>query len=242
MEPRPCGGVFFLDMKLLSILFAVLISIGLLGAVILKQHPVPDSILPWAPLSIDHEINLLSEYKISKFKNDALNCAEFLSNSDVEFTSLADRQAGTCELENQVQISQSLYPYSNPLTGQCALMAAVAIWEKQVVQTLARKHFDNDVAQIQHYGIFSCRNIRGSSSRRSQHASANAIDIAGFRLKNGVQISVLKDWGKDSEKGQFLKEMRDQSCSVFKGVLGPDYNKLHADHFHLDLGPYNICQ
>jgi hypothetical protein len=34
---------------------------------------------------------------------------------------------------------------------------------------------------------------------------------------------------------------RDAACAYFRAVLGPHYNKLHANHCHLDMGPYRIC-
>jgi hypothetical protein len=81
-----------------------------------------------------------------------------------------------------------------------------------------------------------------AGGRRSQHATANAIDIAGFRLADGRSISVLADWGKPTAEGQFLAAARDEACSLFNIVLSPRYNELHANHFHLDLGGFHMCR
>ena len=40
----------------------------------------------------------------------------------------------------------------------------------------------------------------------------------------------------------FTRELRDGACGLFNGVLGPDYNAAHRDHFHLDNGPFRICR
>ncbi|MDP1565718.1 MAG: extensin family protein [Polaromonas sp.] len=83
---------------------------------------------------------------------------------------------------------------------------------------------------------------------RSQHATADALDIAGFTLANGRSISVLRQWQADeaaavaAPDALFLKEAHRGACRYFKGVLGPDYNAAHKDHFHLETGGYGICR
>jgi hypothetical protein len=34
----------------------------------------------------------------------------------------------------------------------------------------------------------------------------------------------------------------DGGCRLFRGMLSPDYNDAHRDHFHLDMGPYILCR
>ncbi|MBU2033606.1 MAG: extensin family protein, partial [Alphaproteobacteria bacterium] len=71
----------------------------------------------------------------------------------------------------------------------------------------------------------------------SEHATGNAVDIAGFVLADGTRISVLADWDDEGDKGAFLRRVRDGACDSFATVLSPDYNAAHADHFHLDMSP-----
>jgi hypothetical protein len=68
----------------------------------------------------------------------------------------------------------------------------------------------------------------------SEHARANAVDIAGFRLEDGTRISVAADWNDKGGKGRFLHQVRDGACRLFATVLSPDYNAAHHDHLHLD--------
>ena len=79
------------------------------------------------------------------------------------------------------------------------------------------------------------------AGRWSEHATGDAVDIAGFRLADGTEVMVKEELGKDRSKGRFLKKVRDKTCSLFSTTLSPDYNKLHADHFHLDMGFATIC-
>ncbi|MFV0643840.1 MAG: extensin family protein, partial [Sphingomonadaceae bacterium] len=89
---------------------------------------------------------------------------------------------------------------------------------------------------------YSCRNVAGSA-KRSAHARAAAIDVSGFVLKDGRHISVLKDWnGGTREEKQFLRTVQDSACKRFGTVLGPDYNKAHHDHFHLEQGDGSFCR
>jgi hypothetical protein len=71
---------------------------------------------------------------------------------------------------------------------------------------------------------------------------ANALDIAGFVLIDGRRVSVARDWPGDADEARFLRAVHQGACRFFNGVLGPDYNLAHADHLHLDRGPYRICR
>ncbi len=111
------------------------------------------------------------------------------------------------------------------------------MWEWNVVQPAALRHFGERVTRIDHLGSYNCRRLYGrESGDYSEHATADAVDIAGFRLSDGKRISVLNDWkeGDDPATAAFLREVRDGACDLFSTVLSPDYNAAHADHFHLD--------
>jgi len=86
------------------------------------------------------------------------------------------------------------------------------------------------------------RTSRGTSGRMSQHATANAFDIAGFELADGRRINLLSHWNGDGPEAAFLRQVRDGLCEWFNVTLSPDYNALHADHFHVDMGPFLSCR
>ena len=115
----------------------------------------------------------------------------------------------------------------------CPVAAALAMWEWNVVQPAAERRFHSRVDTVAHFGSYNCRPIAGEATW-SEHATADAIDIAGFRLANGTRITVARDWrGKDA-KAAFLRDVRNGACKVFATVLSPDYNAAHHDHLHLD--------
>ncbi|MET0248315.1 MAG: extensin family protein, partial [Sphingobium sp.] len=81
----------------------------------------------------------------------------------------------------------------------------------------------------------SCRRLYGRSEGDfSEHATANAIDIAAFTLADGRRISVVTDWTGEGKDAAFLRAVRDGACDLFSTVLSPDYNAAHRDHLHLD--------
>lgn len=147
-----------------------------------------------------------------------------------------------CGLEVAVRPLRSQVPYNRPFDVTCGMMAAL-YWYEAELQRLAREHLGTTVARIDQLGTYACRNVNGArTGRRSRHATANAIDLAGFRLADGRTVSILKDRGKDTPQGRFLAEARDEACRFFNVVLSPDHNAPHASHFHLDLGGFRMCR
>ncbi len=106
----------------------------------------------------------------------------------------------------------------------------------------AEARFGARATEVQHYGSFACRNIyHRKNARRSEHATAEALDVAAFRLADGRRISVLDDWGDDDAAGDFLHEAQSGACGLFGTVLGPEYNAAHANHFHLGMRGVSVC-
>lgn len=85
---------------------------------------------------------------------------------------------------------------------------------------------------VAHYTCRTRNSRRGA--RISEHGKGNAIDVAGFRLAGGGEISVLRDWGK-GKAGQALSRIRRAACGPFGVVLGPGSDRFHRDHFHVDV-------
>lgn len=97
--------------------------------------------------------------------------------------------------------------------------------------------------EILHYGTYNCRVIAGTSTL-SNHAEGRAIDIAGFVLDDGAELTVLADWEDGvsmpaTPEGQWLREFTDTlwETMTWNIILTPEYNADHDDHFHVDLTP-----
>ncbi len=193
------------------------------------------------PLDLTDKPTFVTEWKLQFANTD--QCYAALQNAGVEIERLPDEVKGPgCEFEGVGRLDQSLATWGKDVTLTCPMLAGVALWERHALQPLAQEMLGSRVAQVRHYGTYSCRNINNErNGRRSEHATANAFDIAGFVLANGEEVSVLRDWGKRSPKGRFLDRIHDRACDHFNAVLGPDYNTLHRDHFHFDQGSYETC-
>jgi hypothetical protein len=125
----------------------------------------------------------------------------------------------------------------------CPQALAYAFWTAHDVRPAARAELGSTVVRVDHYGTYACRNVYGrATGMRSEHATANALDVAGFRLSDGRRISVARDFRDAGPEGRFLRRARDGACRWFRAVLGPDYNAAHRDHFHLDRGRYAACR
>lgn len=125
----------------------------------------------------------------------------------------------------------------------CRLAAGYVLWERRVLRPAARELLAADVAAVEHYGAYACRRIYGGvDGRVSQHATADALDVAAVRLRDGRRISIARDWPGEDAEARFLRRIRDGACGPFRAVLSPDYNVAHRDHLHLDQGAYRVCR
>lgn len=195
--------------------------------------------LPWTPLDLGQPVGLFTGRKLTGLTGDAAACRSLLTQAGVRFTALPARRDGQCGYQDAVRLtdggarSTALSPAN--LGISCPVAAALAMWEWNVLVPAARRHFDARVARIDHYGSYSCRRLYGREGGAwSEHSTADAIDIAGFRLSDGTRISLARDWQGGGTKAAFLREVRDGACRLFATVLSPDYNAAHRDHFHLD--------
>ena len=114
-------------------------------------------------------------------------------------------------------------------------MKALEAWRTKSVEPAAIEIFGSGLERIEHLGAYSCRRTYGSEDGPwSEHATANAIDIAAFVLEDGRRISLASGWDGVGDEARFLRKVHDAACDWFATVLSPDYNAAHADHFHLD--------
>ncbi len=203
---------------------------------------IPAKWNPWAPLDIREAPTLLTPFKLKRLQQDRLLCEQALKTSDLDYVSVPDStpQAG-CPVENAVRISRSAVSFNGAFLATCPLAAAYALFERHGLQPAAQQTFGQPVVRIDHFGSFACRNI-ARSNRRSQHASANALDLASFHLQDGTRITVARDWAGDDDKARFLRKVKAAACDAFRVTLSPEYNAAHHDHFHVDMGGFGMCR
>lgn len=228
-----------------------LILLAIISAIIVSKPwlYLPPEWNPWAPLSIAHPMTMVSKWKLSRLQDSSQQCLAVLDTAPenaIEYVALQDyTPVAGCPLTNVVRVSKTGVSFNSTFTVTCPLAVAWVMFERQQLQPLANKHLGSSLAQIEHYGSFACRNIyHREDARRSQHASANAFDVAGFTFADGTRVSVLRDWDNHTTpvKSAFLKEVHSRACRYFGTVLGPDYNQPHENHFHFDGSGFGFCR
>lgn len=130
----------------------------------------------------------------------AEECRALLGPLDAEVEHVAPFRAGLCGAPAPVMlrrlgISQKVDVQPAALTN-CRVVAGLSDWVEETLQPAAREAFGSPVVRIVGASSYVCRNRYNKPDERiSEHAFANAIDIAGFVLADGRRIDVKTAWG-----------------------------------------------
>jgi hypothetical protein len=87
---------------------------------------------------------------------------------------------------------------SPPAVLNCAMVASLHAWVEKTLQPTAREALGTSIARLRNASGYVCRARNGhplGTDRLSEHALANAIDIAGFVTADGRTIDVVRSWG-----------------------------------------------
>lgn len=221
-------------LRRLVLLAGVLVLLGLAYAW-LRQRPQD---LPWTRLDLAQPAGLFTGRKLAALTRDRAQCMALLDRAGVDHVGMEPGGANQCRYADAVRLrpdADSIALIPAAVAPSCPVVAAFRLWEWQVVQPAAQRLYGQPVRSIRHFGSYSCRRIYGRRQGDfSEHATADAIDIAAFVLEDGQQVSVLNDWKGEGKAAEFLRAVRDGACGLFSTVLSPDYNAAHRDHFHLD--------
>ncbi len=172
----------------------------------------------------------------------ARQCFSRLSKANVRFSPLPNRNfGGGCSQIDSIKLLDVGADVTNLGPVRCELAAHFAAWTEYAVKRAARKYLGSELERIETMGSYSCRNIAGSS-RLSQHAHANAIDVSGFVPADGRRITVENHWRSGGAKRKFFAAIHGSACKRFGTVLSPNYNAAHRDHFHFDMSGNGFCR
>ncbi len=159
-------------------------------------------------------------------------------------------RSSSCQIANPIEVSgfnSGSIAFKPAATLNCQVTEAFARWIKGDLQSAARLRYLSGVRTIYNAGGYSCRTMNHRrGARMSEHSRGNAIDVTRIILNNGKDITVRRPgFFAFREKG-LLNSVRSDACSYFTTVLGPGYNREHADHFHFDLmqrrSGYRACK
>lgn len=175
-------------------------------------------------------------------------CLAAITETGSRYSPLPDEYNGNgCAITRAVQLSAvrgdaSDLGVSNIGPVQCETAKIFIAWARFGVDRAARKILGSPIDRIETMGSYSCRNV-ASTSRRSAHATAQAIDVGAFVLEDGRRIDVKSAWaGGSREEREFLRVVHNSACRRFGTVLGPDYNAAHRDHLHVEISGGGFCR
>jgi hypothetical protein len=224
--------------KTLLIVF-ILVAVATVG-----YRWLPSHYNPFTPLSLDDPPGPITQYKLRRLTPEA--CASLLSQANqkalIRTQPVAD-SAGACPLHNVVRV-RDFGPVSlnSSFLASCPLALSSALFVSQQARPLTRTWTGSELVRIEHLGSYACRNIyHRPDARRSEHATAEALDISAFRLANGERVTILHGW-RSTKTQPWLQALLTASCGYYGNGLGPEYNAAHANHFHLGMRGFGLCR
>ncbi len=233
-----------------SFLFGLLTLLIVLGGGVwwLLAHsntPVPRHWNPLRDLTVTAPVTPVTIYQLNRaLANDAM-CRAALAEAGVQFEPMEDLVVDyNCGIAGRGRLTNLVQARIAAIETRCATTLRLAMWEHHVVQPAAEKVLGTAVSRLRQIGSYNCRRMRtaqGQDNGWSSHATADAIDIVGLDLSDGRSLNLLSDWGTGGPEADFLRQIGRGACDWFRVVLGPDYNRLHADHFHLQGPGWGYC-
>jgi hypothetical protein len=137
-------------------------------------------------------------------------------------------------VENAVSINAiSGVSLSTRATMNCDTAQALKSWvDSSAKPALSRK--GGGLREIKVAAHYACRRRNNAKTGRiSEHGKGRAIDISGFEMADGSEITVLEGWNAVRSR-RAMRKMHADACGPFGTVLGPKANRFHLDHFHFD--------
>ncbi|MDK9355675.1 extensin family protein [Lelliottia sp. V106_10] len=223
---------------------SLLICVILAGAAAMGYRWLPSYYNPFVPLSLDDPPGKISQFKLRRLTPEA--CTRLLSEANqkrlIQTQAMAN-SAGDCPLSDVVRVRNfGPVTLSSSFIASCPLALSSALFIQQQARPLTKTMMGSDLARVEHLGSFACRNIyHRPDARRSEHASADALDISGFQLSDGQRVTVLSGW-RNEKTQPWLRALLSASCDYYGNGLGPEYNAAHANHFHLGMRGFGLCR
>ncbi len=234
-----------------SFLFGLVTLLILLGGGgwWLLAHPETPIRPHWNPLralTVTAPVTPVTAFQLSRALADEGQCRAILAEAGVQFEPMEDLVVDqNCGISGRGLLSGLVDARTDAVETRCTTALRLAMWEHQVVQPAARDILGTEVRALRHVGSYNCRRMRtaqGQDNGWSSHATADSIDIVGIALADGRNLTLLDDWITPGPEADFLHRIGQGACAWFRVVLSPNFNRLHADHFHLQGPGWGYCR
>ncbi len=138
-----------------------------------------------------------------------------------------------CGISEAVRVkSVSGVVLSQPALMDCPTAKALNRWVINGVRPSLRTK--GRVVQLNVAAHYACRTRNNQPGARiSEHGKGRAIDISGFRMQDGEVITVRDHWTARGYR-EAMRRLHRTACGPFGTVLGPESDRFHQSHFHLD--------
>ncbi|NOD48542.1 MULTISPECIES: extensin family protein [unclassified Ruegeria] len=208
--------------------------------------PVPSYWNPLRDLKISAPVTPVTKWQLNRALANEAQCRAALAEAGVQFPAMQDLVVDqNCGISGRGLLSQLVTARMEPVETSCPTTLRLAMWENHVVQPAAQDLLGTEITRLRHIGSYNCRRMRtaqGENSGWSSHARADSIDVIGLDTADGRTLTLLADWQRNEPEAAFLRQIWRGACEWFRVVLGPDFNRLHADHFHLQGPGWGYCR
>ncbi|MBO0764112.1 MAG: extensin family protein, partial [Hyphomicrobiaceae bacterium] len=151
-------------------------------ALAFRQGLVPPFVNPLPVIDVAERDTWLVDWRLASIKHYPSVCARTLKAPHIEAQQIADGpMKDGCGWSNAVRLVSAGGVHASFDKITCETAVALTLWLEHEVQPLALNIFGQRVTSVRSYGSYACRNIIGDPLwryRRSEHAIANAADIA----------------------------------------------------------------
>ncbi|MEM6374113.1 MAG: extensin family protein, partial [Pseudomonadota bacterium] len=125
---------------------------------------------------------------------------------------------------------------SQPSLMDCPTALALKDWTEEVVKPAMRPLGGLASYRVAAHYVCKTRNSQ-PGAKISEHGKGRAIDISAFNMQDGTVVTVLTGWA-DKRTSKALRAVHSGACGPFGTVLGPESDRFHQGHFHLDTARY----
>jgi hypothetical protein len=130
-----------------------------------------------------------------------------------------------------------------PATLNCAMVASLHSWVEKTLQPAAEETLGSRIVRLRNASGYACRGRNGSifgSDKLSEHAKANAIDIAGFVTADGRTVEVARFWGptaRDLREAERIAAERAREAREAKEAAKKEKDAPKPEPAKADPGP-----
>lgn len=139
------------------------------------------------------------EWTAQEIQSAQEQCSMMLDDMGFSYKLLDPVREGVCGTPVPIELSSigqsPPVQIEPPARVTCGLAASLGTWADTSLQTIAREHLGEPIVALRNVASYVCRNRYNSADKPvSEHARANALDIAAFKTAAGRWIPVLGNW------------------------------------------------